>query len=67
MMAARVRNQQPEKPGLPRRTSKAAQRPVLDTGLVSEEGPGLMTWLIAIAILSALIVLMINFWNVSTY
>jgi hypothetical protein len=67
MMATTVRNRQREKPGLPRRTSKAAQRPVLDIGLASEEGPGLMTWLIAIAILSAFIALIVNFWNVSTY
>jgi hypothetical protein len=66
-MAARVRDQQPEKPGLPARTSSPAQRAVLDIGLASQEGPGLMTWLIAIAILSAFIALIVNFWNVSTY
>lgn len=54
---------QPQKPGL----SKPSRQQRL-FGMGSDpEGPGLMAWLITIAILTAFLVLVLNLWNVSTY
>jgi hypothetical protein len=56
---------QPDKPlG---RTVVPARRPVLRIGAGTESGPGLITWLTALAILIALIVIIANSWDVSTY
>jgi hypothetical protein len=49
------------------RTSEAARRPHLRIGAGTETGPGLTTWLIVLATLVALIVVIANLWDVSTY